>query len=161
MELMNQPKINISLKLRRAKLADMKIAYEWANDKTVRQFSFNKHTIEFPEHQVWFQSKLEDSKCLYYILVNDTEIIGSIRFDMNLFNVAIINYLIDPLYHGKGFGIKLLDMGMQQAQLDKPEIDAFYGYVLNENIPSIKIFEKLNFEKFKENEAMYRFEKKV
>lgn len=149
------------LNLREATIADNEITYNWAKNPLVRKFSFNKHAITKNEHSSWFRKKLEDPDCIYLILEDNNKSIGSLRFDINS-KQAIISYLIDPSYHGKNYGLLLIKKGIEYL-MDRNSnslINTVCGYVLKNNSPSIKAFEKLGFLKIKEKDY-YKFEKRL
>jgi UDP-2,4-diacetamido-2,4,6-trideoxy-beta-L-altropyranose hydrolase len=126
------------------------VTYHWASNPHVRMFSFNTNTITKEEHQKWFLSKLSDVNCYYFIAMYCATPIGSIRFDVKD-SEAVISYLVDPAFHGRGFGLILLQAGYNElTMIDKKlnlGIKTISGYVLKENIPSIKAFEQLQYEK--------------
>ena len=46
------------LHFRFANMNDIELYYNWANDKLVRENSYNQNSISLDEHTKWFQSKL-------------------------------------------------------------------------------------------------------
>ncbi|MGF1587435.1 MAG: GNAT family N-acetyltransferase [Bacteroidales bacterium] len=142
--------------IRKANLLDAKLTYQWANDPKVRNYSFNKQKIDWSSHLKWFKEKLLMNECLYYILFNETHIIGSIRFDIEG-ETAKISYLIDSYFQGKGWGIQLLKMGIDMAKKETNLINRFEGLVMNNNIASIKIFEKMGFKKFEDDSTKSKY----
>lgn len=148
------------LKLRSAKLFDKEKTYEWANNSLVRKFSFNNDPIPFENHSKWFIERLESNHCAYYILEIDENAIGSIRFDIEN-TTAKINYLIDPEFTGKGLGTRILREGIDRLRLEKPFVNIIYGFVIKENLASIKIFENLGFKLVLENDNDLKFEREI
>jgi RimJ/RimL family protein N-acetyltransferase len=151
-------KINERLVLRRATMDDLDTTFKWASDDTVRKFSLNTHRISFPEHKTWFTSKLQDKNCLIFIVERDEVAIGSVRFDVNDKSEALISYLIAPELHGLGLGKSILHEAMKQlAGLEK--IRVLKGVVLDENIPSIKVFERLGYSRSSIGDGKLLYEK--
>lgn len=151
-------KFNKNHELRRAQFSDFDLTFKWANNPSVRAFSFNKDNILLIEHINWYYNKLQNSKCEYYILEVNGNPAGSIRFDLEDNQSAKINYLLDPKFTGKGLGTYLLDNGLKLLKKNKPSIQKVYGFVLKDNSASIRIFEKLSFEKIsndKDNELKF------
>ncbi len=140
-------KFNKNHELRRAQFSDFDLTFKWANNPSVRAFSFTKDNILLIEHINWYYNKLQNLKCEYYILEVNGNPAGSIRFDLEDNQSAKINYLLDPNFTGKGLGTYLLDNGMKFLKKNKPSIQKVYGFVLKDNSASIRIFEKLSFEK--------------
>lgn len=135
------------IELRRAEASDLSLTYKWATDKSVRAFSFNQSRITMEGHNQWFTSKLIDSNSLYFIAELDSQVIGSLRFDMEG-EEAIISYLIDPNFHNRGLGVPLLKKGVEAfIREERKKVKSIIGYVMPENIASCKTFERFGFEK--------------
>lgn len=151
-----------SVKLRQAVGSDLNTTYRWASDPEVRRYSFQQNQITGPEHSSWFSNKLADPDSLYCIAEFNGIAVGSIRFDIRE-REAIISYLVDPAFHGRGFGIILLKKGIEwllQSRQDAMALQRISGEVMKTNIPSIKAFERLGFTKTDQNEN-FKFEKWV
>ncbi|MDA0987475.1 MAG: hypothetical protein O3A55_07760, partial [Bacteroidetes bacterium] len=57
--------------LRPAKLDDIKIIFDWANDKEMRQNSFDLKSIAWENHVIWYNNKLNQNDSI--ILIGETE----------------------------------------------------------------------------------------
>lgn len=142
-----------TLSIRDAKLRDLDTTYKWASNPVVRAFSFQRSVISLPEHTNWFINKLADSSCYYFIIENKNNPVGSIRFDVEG-DEAVISFLLDPIYHGQGIGTIILKKGIERIiniRSKSKKINALVGYVMAENIPSIRIFESFNFIKHQQD----------
>ena len=104
-------KWNREVRLRRIEKEDIDITYKWLNDDLTRKFSFNKGLVPFKNHELWFNEKIKSNNCLYLIAENQNRPIGSFRCDFNE-GKAIVSFLLDPKYHGKGFGRKMFKQGV-------------------------------------------------
>jgi UDP-2,4-diacetamido-2,4,6-trideoxy-beta-L-altropyranose hydrolase len=139
------------VKLRITNETDLEITYKWAIDPNVRAYSFNKSLITKIEHTNWFLTKIYDDKSYYFIAEMDNQKVGSIRFDIKD-NEAIISYLVDNEYNGRGLGQVILILGLEYIENIKKttsiSIKKIIGYVLKNNAASIRIFEKMNFKKY-------------
>jgi RimJ/RimL family protein N-acetyltransferase len=131
--------------IRKAKESDALIAFQWANDPQVRKYSFKRETIEWSHHQTWFNSKVNSQQCEYYLLTRADLPIGSIRFDLLGNGQAVISYLIDPAWQGRGYGRNAVKLGMQHLKKNRPEIQAVTGLVMKDNLASIRTFVGLGF----------------
>lgn len=76
--------------------------------------------------------------------------LGSIRIDMKENNNGIISYLIDPLYHGRGYGKIMLSLLEIYIRENAIPIEHLIGFVMENNIASIHIFEALGYTKSKD-----------
>jgi UDP-2,4-diacetamido-2,4,6-trideoxy-beta-L-altropyranose hydrolase len=139
---------------------DLEQTFKWAQDPSIRKFSFQQNAITLQEHTEWFLRKLNDTSCYYYLIEDKKRPIGSVRFDIQDGD-ALISYLLDSSEHGKGFGLFLLKKGMDQLSKDHPEIkiNQFVGDVMPENSGSVRIFEYLGFQKETRGDFL-RFTKK-
>ncbi|WP_339784452.1 MAG: UDP-2,4-diacetamido-2,4,6-trideoxy-beta-L-altropyranose hydrolase [Imperialibacter sp.] len=131
--------------LRQAGQVDDKLTYRWGNDRLVRKYSFTKNHIPFEEHKKWFKEKITSPACIYLIAEFQQEPVGSVRFDLNEGNVAVISYLIDSHFHGKGLGLAVLRSAIKHLAQNFSELSAIIGYVMKENLASLVIFRKLGF----------------
>ena len=154
-------RIRPEIKLRKAQLTDAKLTFKWARSEAIRQYAFTKTEISWENHQTWFREKINNEQCLYYILEKNGQGIGSIRFDLDADGKARISYLLDPDSHGKGLGKVILELGMNRLKGDQPNLRSVFGDVMEENMASIKTFERLGFLKTREKPGQYRFEKKL
>ena len=147
--------------LRLATAEDNYTTYEWSNQEATRKYALNKDFIPFENHTNWFLSKLASAHCMYFILTEEEKPIGSIRFDLNG-PIATISYLLDPLTHGRGLGSILMKKGLEMFEklIVSNEIKIVQGYVLMENIPSVKLFERFGF-KLEIESNMYLFKKNM
>jgi len=163
LNLFNQLHNELLSKIRQATSEDLELTFKWAVNPEIRRFSFQQHQITKPEHTHWFLKKTGDPNCHYFIVEYEKEPIGSIRFDINE-GEALISYLVDPAYHGKGFGQLLLKKGIEWLLIvNNPEMSPFKvitGLVMKTNIASVKSFERLGFMKT-EDQDHYKFEKHV
>ncbi|TAH39135.1 MAG: UDP-2,4-diacetamido-2,4,6-trideoxy-beta-L-altropyranose hydrolase [Bacteroidetes bacterium] len=155
-------KASKDIKLRIAKDEDLEQTYSWASNPIIRAYSFNQHEIQWPEHEQWFKKKVQDPNCFYFIAEKSNLPIGSIRFDITSEN-ALISYLVDPAYHGSGYGHILLRNGLialmnRLALLDRT-ISSVTGMVFKSNIASLKAFQRLGFESINEDSEYFTFRK--
>ncbi|MBP7539190.1 MAG: GNAT family N-acetyltransferase, partial [Saprospiraceae bacterium] len=100
-------------------------------------------------HKTWFSEKVKETNCNYYIERMNNESIGSIRFDLED-NKAIISYLLDPAFHGRGLGQALLIKGCKTFSVlnfKENQLSEIIGYVSKENFASRKVFENIGFVK--------------
>ena len=150
-------KIQDHLVLRKAQKEDLQLTYEWANHPETRAFSFSKDFINFESHATWFASKITDPNCIYLLLENKGIPVGSIRVDIRE-EEGTISYLIVPGFKGKGYGKKIVQKLLGYLKKEKIALTKLVGWVQKENIASIKIFEKIGFEKWQQEDGTLKFE---
>jgi len=134
------------LRLRRAELYDALIIYKWALDREARINSISGKKFTFEQHYEWYQGKLKNDHCRIFILEANFPI-GQIRFDFKE-NLWVISYAIDENFRNQGMGQRIVGMG-----LDLMGRGQYLAKVKRGNMPSIRIFHKLNFREVKEEHA--------
>ena len=160
LKVFEQLSMESGFKVRRMIKTDVSRTYSWATNSEIRKYSFSQHLITIQEHTNWFYHKISDINSFYYAISYSGNIVGSIRFDIKN-NEAIISYLVDPVFQGKGYGQIILKVGTKQFLEDyKGNID-IVGYVMQNNYASIKIFERAGYSKIIESEHSYKFIKKM
>lgn len=152
----------ITLKV--ASIEDTDTTFKWANDPVIRKHSFSKAEIRKEEHVLWFERKIQSEDCIYLIALKDDISVGSIRFDLNEGD-ALISYLVDPLYHGYGYGQVLLCKGLvflkNIADSRGYVLQTVSGKVFKENISSLKAFERTGFKIESETAEYITFTKQI
>lgn len=124
---------------------DLRKYYEWANERVVRENSFNTEPIMMDDHWKWFLNKVKDPKSLLLLAVSFGEDVGQIRFDQ----VAPIEYEIDfsisPIHRGRGLGAKMIRFGVNELKQYDANVKRVTGKVKEGNISSIKSFVNAGF----------------
>jgi UDP-2,4-diacetamido-2,4,6-trideoxy-beta-L-altropyranose hydrolase len=141
-------KMTKGMSLRLATIVDTEITFLWAKNPEIRRFSFNKKEILWEEHVAWFQSKINNPQSIYLIAEIENKSVGSIRFDI-VEGSFIISYLIGSDYHGYGLGKEILKKGInflkQFVSERRLSGNKIIGFVIKDNIPSLKAFRALGF----------------
>lgn len=131
--------------LREAVKEDVELTFKWARNRQVRKYAFSQERISSEDHHSWFISKLNDHTCFYLILEFNMLAVGSIRIDIDDHSNGEISYLIDPQLHGLGLGKVLIENCMDYISTNQIPVTKLVGRVQEENIASIRTFEKLEF----------------
>ena len=138
------PSARDELSLRQACLEDMEPFYFWANDPVVRENSFQQEPIAWHEHATWFKNKLDSpDSCLWVLQTPRGLPVGQIRFDIQD-GLADIDYSLDPLVRGRGWGEFLLKKGLTEFKRIHRDTPC-QGRVKVENNPSRLCFQRLGF----------------
>lgn len=132
--------------LRIANLSDIDLTYQWASNPEIRRFSFQTEPIPYDTHSAWFTAKVNASNCIYFIGELNEVPFGSIRFDIDSnSNRAVLSYLVDPEFHGKGLGQLLLSRAILEIWKNYSHIKEIIGFVMPENVASLIAFRQLAF----------------
>lgn len=148
------------LTLRKASDNDTKETHEWANSPSTRKFSFKQEPIPLVDHTNWFSTKISSPNCFYQILENQDSCLGSIRFDIQD-GIATISYLVAPDHYRQGYGTILMILGLKALSKNytSEQIKTVQGFVLLNNIASLKTFKRIGFHEKLEADT-YLFSKK-
>lgn len=136
------PTLESDLCLRAACEEDLNIFYSWVNDTEVRKSSFQSAPIPWLTHKDWFARKLNDPNSHLYVLEAEGLPVGQIRFD-KVGNEANIDYSLDVLVRGRGWGVRLVSLGL--AQLQNAEPIRVLAKVKTDNGSSRSVFSRLGF----------------
>jgi len=135
------------IKLRPVSDEDCRIIWQWANDPDVRAASFSADFIRYESHVKWFEAKLNDSNCCFFIAENNNcESIGQVRFDLKG-NQATISISLSRKFRGRGYGSNLIQLASQKI-LEVSNVDVIHAYVKKENVVSLKAFQKAGYKVF-------------
>jgi UDP-2,4-diacetamido-2,4,6-trideoxy-beta-L-altropyranose hydrolase len=142
MELL-MPSQRNTLAIRRADIRDMKPCFFWANDPVTRQNAFHSNPISWKDHVIWFEEKCNNMHTHMWVMVTSRGLpVGQIRFDL-LDDRADIDYSLDPLFRGRGWGSRLLELGISEFR--KISMLPLQGRVKPGNIFSRRSFQRLGF----------------
>ncbi|OUR98847.1 hypothetical protein A9Q84_05385 [Halobacteriovorax marinus] len=131
--------------IRSAIRSDSDILLKWRNHSSVNKNSFSTESIDECDHNRWFTSKLNDSKCFMYIAEIENVACGVVRYDLDdTGHEATVSITVSPDFQGKGLGSKLLDT-TEKRLLEEVKVEKIIAKVLFNNSPSRKIFERSSF----------------
>lgn len=102
------------IQLRKAVEDDCRDVYEWRNSQIARQFSNTEREIPYEEHLKWFNSSLRDQSRTIYIVLDEGEKIGQIRFDEESDDTARVSITVKPEECGKGYGAQIIRKGTRE-----------------------------------------------
>lgn len=131
------------LKLRPAREDDVHLYFGWANDVQVRKSAIDPSPITWETHQDWFARKLGDPDSHLLVLEAGGLPVGQIRFD-RVAAQARIGYSLDPVVRGRGWGLRLMALGMKWMQQRAPV--PFCADVKRDNAASCAIFLRMGFQ---------------
>ncbi|HXB41269.1 MAG TPA: UDP-2,4-diacetamido-2,4,6-trideoxy-beta-L-altropyranose hydrolase [Bacteroidia bacterium] len=149
-KLFQQLSLSYEIHVRLASSDDIELTYQWSINKKRRAYSSEKHIMTYEEHADWFAQKSRSVDCLFLIIEYSGKPVGSFRFDGEN-NRFKISYLLDPSVHRQGLGIislcTCIDYFTKSSKFKSGCI--LEGLVLNDNIASVKAFQRLGFSKEK------------
>jgi RimJ/RimL family protein N-acetyltransferase len=128
-----------SFNLRELTKDDWKILLEWRNDQITRRNFFNSNLIKPSEHKAYINDTIINPNRTQFIFEFNMIPVGTIREDRLQKGEFELSYTISPMYRGKKIGEKMMALYLLARK------GTFYCEVKEENIPSIKMIEKLGF----------------
>ena len=129
------------LEIRFASKNDLKLYFEWVNDKLVRLNSLNSNVITYENHKSWFIKNLNTPNCYLLVMDINGKPAGQIRFEINN-EISLIDYSIDKKKRGIGLGNKIVKYGIDfvMEKLHSKKIKLLKATVKRSNLASINIF---------------------
>lgn len=138
------------LKFREAKIDDIHLYLEWANDEIVRKFSFNSSIIDFSSHEIWFKTKLNDRNCFMFIFSNEYDNpVGQVRITKINNSNSVIHISVCNQHRGLNYSCNMLNMSANYF-FQKNTHTQINAYIKTENLSSKYVFEKAGFKYVKE-----------
>jgi UDP-2,4-diacetamido-2,4,6-trideoxy-beta-L-altropyranose hydrolase len=138
---------NPPVTLRSVTAEDCKMIWEWANDPTIRSVSFSSEPISWEYHSQWFQAKLIDSNCLFFIALDADGIpIGQIRYELQA-TEAVVSVSLAFGQRGKGYGVHIIQSASQQV-FESTAVRLIHAYIKPDNLSSIRAFTRAGFSDF-------------
>ncbi len=138
-------KINRTIFFRKANENDMLLYFNWANDASVRENSYQSDLISLENHQNWFYKKIKDE--MSYMLVFENHIgipIGQVRIQKHDENTAIIGISNDTNHRAKGYASKMIEIASNEFLKQNQQI-CISAYIKIDNNASRKAFEKAGY----------------
>lgn len=156
--------LQMNLKLRKAKTQDNKLYFDWANEPSVRMNAIHREPIVWENHKLWFEKKIYCSSSYLYVVENKERPIGQIRIDFEG-DIGTIDYSIDKEYRGIGLGKIIVWLAIEELEREMQCGFTLRALVKEKNIPSCKVFQKLNFNHKEDvqidNENYFLFEHQI
>lgn len=131
-----------SLLLRKSRLGDISLYFNWVNEYKVRQSSLNSEPISWPEHEAWFLSRINSPSCRMYVICANNIPIGQVRFEKSG-ETWTIDYSLDEFVRGRGWGKILVKQAIDEFK--KSTMGKVVAYVKTSNFASRQIFQELDF----------------
>jgi UDP-2,4-diacetamido-2,4,6-trideoxy-beta-L-altropyranose hydrolase len=127
-------------------LGDEELLLKWSNDPATRRSGFNPDPIPAEDHSLWLRRLLNaPERCRFCIVESaDGVPLGQTRFELAQAGWEI-HYSVAPAFRGHGLGFVVLDSALRWLRA-KAGAGMAFGQVKSDNVPSRRVFEKLNFE---------------
>ena len=145
------------LRLRRARVDDVLLLWEWANDPDVRAASFSSAPISWETHVAWFTERLgldikicpeekPGQKRSLILIAEDEDAtpLGQIRFDSRPDGEWEVDVSVAKSMRQRGMASQIILLGVQVLMKEDSNVRV-HAFVKSENVASIKAFERAAF----------------
>jgi UDP-2,4-diacetamido-2,4,6-trideoxy-beta-L-altropyranose hydrolase len=132
----------LAVTVRRVTLDDRRLLWEWANDQTVRAFSFHSQPISWESHVAWFDARVGADNCLMLIVEQAGRAVGQVRFDVDDREAELT---ISIAAEARGMGLGTEALGAACREFRAVSAVPIVAYVRPENTASVRTFEKAGF----------------
>lgn len=137
-------RVEATVTLRPATEADSRRVWEWRNDPTTREASFNTSYICYADHERWFSSKLSASDTRIFIVLDARgREVGYVRFNI-VARCAEISVTIDEGQRGRGYGPSAIQQSSDYL-LSATPVQRVIALVKRSNAASVAAFERAGF----------------
>jgi UDP-2,4-diacetamido-2,4,6-trideoxy-beta-L-altropyranose hydrolase len=140
----NKLSLEKKLLVREAREDDVDLYFTWANDFAVRNNAIKQEPIKYSDHVEWFMSKMSNAKSKLYLVELSGTPIGQVRYDA-MDDGWVIDYSVAKEYRGRGLAGLILSSTIYKLMRSKHEVECLKATVLEENISSIRVFNRLGF----------------
>lgn len=131
--------------LRPLEEGDRELLFLWRNLPEIIDLSASQTSVEWCQHQAWFDGALGDGNPVVYIVLEDRNPIGQIRFDLVGRKATMSIYLIGK-NPGRGRGASLISAGIQRLKIDRSGVAEVIANIRKINERSIRAFLSAGFE---------------
>ena len=131
--------------IRPASINDMSQYYDWVNETTVRDNSFNSDPIDWQTHKKWFNERINSEDCLLCVAEVDGKRAGQARFERENDELVNIDFSVDYKFRGQGVAKSMLVSAMKHTLGHWTNFSEFQGKVKRGNKPSHRVFLDLGF----------------
>jgi UDP-2,4-diacetamido-2,4,6-trideoxy-beta-L-altropyranose hydrolase len=134
----------MSVSLHLAEAADAGLILTWRNDPWIIGLSGSRRAVTASEHSVWFESILDRTRHLLYIVRSDGRPIGAVRLDRAAESAIVTIYLVKE-FTGRGMGVAALNTACKEAAAHWPDLQRVVACIRRENRASQSAFRKAGF----------------
>ena len=135
--------------IRQAGSSDCRLLWELANDPAVRAFALSPHPIPWEDHVAWFREKTQGTACQILVGEIKGELVGQVRVDQWSDFEGEIHISVTSEFRGTGTGCRMLELALRHI-FATTRLSRIHGYMLPNNLASIRVVEKVGFQKIGE-----------
>lgn len=133
------------ISLRPAAMNDRDMVFRWRNDPFVVAHGSFHRGVEWEEHQTWFEKTILGDRRRMFIVLDQGNPIGQIRFDLKDQMECVVSVYLLQAFTGRGWGVQAIRMGCA-AIFDVWDVDRVIACVRLDNRAGRSAFLKSGFE---------------
>jgi len=137
------------ISLRPATMTDLGMVFDWRNDPFVVSQGSSHRGVEREEHQTWFEKTIVGNSRRMFIVLEQGNPIGQIRFDRKDRMECVVSVYLLQAFTGRGWGVQAIRMGCA-AIFEVWDVDRVVACVRQDNQAGRSAFLKSG---FRETEA--------
>jgi len=130
--------------MRKAGKKDVDIVFGLSNDPEVRKVSFSQESIPYSDHVRWFNEKIVDPECLFFLFFVDSEFAAQIRIVRENDSVAELSISVIEAFRGRGVAAEFMKQAVNEAKRCWG-VSAIRALVKKENSASNRFFVKVGY----------------
>ncbi len=136
--------LHSGIALRPARIEDMEQLFEWRNLPENIATATSGRPVLWVEHQRWFSESLRGDEHQIFIIFENENPLGQLRFDrVALFERVVSIYLI-PRHTGRGLGVVAIRLGCTEIWRTDP-LTKFTAWIRADNERSLRAFIRAGF----------------
>ena len=113
----------------------------WRNDPVTRQGFFDQDEIPWEEHREWFERKLMNQDCIWYLVDDGAgNAVAQVRFDIENDGDAMVSVAAAPNMRNRGYGTEALKLSTSTLMREVPRVSRAIAYIRPENVASKRAF---------------------
>ena len=128
------------LQVRRARIEDGRMLYDWRNHPDVRRVSINTAAIDFDQHIGWMKRVVDAKDRWLFVAEVGALPVGSIRFDLMEADSTLVSLYVDPALAGLGLGQRMLQCGEDALSRTLGRAFTVHATVAVRNRASVRLF---------------------
>ncbi len=138
--------------LRKAEERDIPEIYKHIHKEYVKKYFSKDENQQWENHKKWYKFLINSPYFILYVLEDfNGKFLGQVKFELDG-ETAVISTYLSKCSRGMGLGKEAVLKGIEELIISCKNIEIVLAYILEENEPSIRTFEKCGFVFEKEEE---------
>jgi UDP-2,4-diacetamido-2,4,6-trideoxy-beta-L-altropyranose hydrolase len=128
---------SMTLRLRRATMADARMLFDWRNEPATRAASHQVEPLSYDSHLGWMQATLANPLRRLLVAEESGKAVGTVRIDFQTGNLALLSWSVAADARGRGVAKRMVSMAIQEV----PAEYTVRAEIKSDNVASMKVAE--------------------